>query len=138
MELPAPCSTAQAQHGQGHRGTAAGRGGGVGLPAAGVLGGHQLRKGQSPVGRGVGSWAHLLVQGNVVQPHTKLPSEEVGAMVTVLQEGPAQRGGRRWVEGVARAAQAQSWAGHSQALGTGIVVVQEAWREGLQSPHPGA
>lgn len=69
---------------------------------------------------------YLLVEGDVVQPHTHFPREEVGAMVTVLQEAPAQRGLRRGVEGVPGATQAQLGAGCKETLRAGIVVVKEA------------
>lgn len=81
--------------------------------------------------------AYLLVQRDVVQPHAHLPGEEVAAVVTVPQEAPAERRVGQRVEGVSRAAQAQSWAGCSQTLRAGIVVVQEAWAGRTQSPHPG-
>lgn len=110
MELPAPCERPPEHLGRVAEG-----------PQAGA--------------EGRGSPAYLLVQGDVVQPHTHLPSEEVGAVITVPQEAPAERRARRRVEGVSRAAQAQSRASCLQTLGTGIVVVQEAWAGRTQSPH---
>lgn len=79
---------------------------------------------------------YLLVECNVVQPHAHFPREEVGAVVTVPQEAPAQRGLRRRVEGVPGATQAQLRAGRTETLGAGVVVVEEAWREGPGSSHP--
>lgn len=74
------------------------------------------------------SQAHLFVQGDVVQPHPCLPSEEVGAIVAVLQHGPAV-GGVWWgVAGVSWTAEAQGPTGSPQTLRTGIIVVQEPWR----------
>lgn len=122
------------------------RGGAAGLQAAGGhsgvaacggpprrrwVGGGDGRKGGDP-------GLDLLVEGDVVEPHAHLPGEEVGAVVAVLQEAPAERGARQRVERVSGAAQAQSRAGGSQTLGAGVVVVQEAWAGGTPSPHPRA
>lgn len=109
MELPAPCGGSGPQHGWASASDSCCR-------AAGVLG------------------PYLLVEGDVVQPHAHLPGEEVGAMVTVLQEAPAQRGVWRRVKGVPGPAQAQGGAGHTETLGAGVVVVEEAWQEGQGSP----
>ena len=79
--------------------------------------------------------AHLPVEGDVVQPHARLPSEEVGTVVAVAQEAPAQRGSRWGVEGVAGASQPQGGAGGAQTLRAGIVVVQEAWAGGALRLH---
>lgn len=81
------------------------------------------------------SRAHLPVEGDVVQPHAHLPGEEVGTVVAVAQEAPAQRGSRWGVEGVARASQPQGRAGRAQTLRAGIVVVQEAWTGGALRLH---
>ena len=140
MELPAPCAEAppeQPPRPPRRGGGAAGsrRDSGVaacgGPPRGRWVGGGDGRKGGD---RGL----DLLVERDVVQPHAHLPGEEVGAVVAVPQEAPAERGARQRVEGVSGAAQAQSRAGGSQTLGAGVVVVQEAWAGGTQSPHPRA
>lgn len=86
-------------------------------------------------GRGAGGRLYLLVEGDVVQPHAQLPREEVGAVVAVTQEAPAQRRARPGAEGVRGAAQAQRRAGSPQTLGAGVVVVQEAWAGGNSGVH---
>lgn len=84
----------------------------------------------------MGGRLYLLVEGDVVQPHAQLPREEVGAVVTVPQEGPAERGAWPGVEGVPGAAQAQRRASSPQTLGAGVVVVQEAWVGGNSESTP--
>lgn len=108
-----------------------------GGPPRGLRRGAGRRWGGGGGGR-AGSPAYLLVQSDVVQPHAHLPGKEVAAVVTVPQEAPAERRAGRRVEGVSRAAQAQSRAGCSQTLGAGVVVVQEAWLGRTQSPYRGA
>lgn len=72
---------------------------------------------------------HLLMQGDEVQPNAGLPGEEVGAIVAVLQHGPAVRGVGGWMTGISRTPEPEERAGVSQTLRTGIVVVQEPWSE---------
>lgn len=112
MELPAPCGNQPQDHWAEDQGFLA--------------------------SRRAGAVLYLFVEGDVVQPHTRLPREEVGAVLTVPQEAPAERGSRPGVEGVPGAAKAQSGAGSPQTLGAGVIVVQEAWARGNLSPSPGA
>lgn len=86
--------------------------------------------------------AHLLVQGDVVDPHARFSGEEVGSIVAVLQQRPAVRRVGGGVARVARTPQPQQAAGGTQALRAGVVVIQEAWtRRGenqqLRSEPPG-
>lgn len=72
--------------------------------------------------------AHLLVQSDKVDADALFSSEEVGAVVAVLQQGPAVwRAGARTAR-VARTPKPEQAAGGAQALRAGVVVVQKAWR----------
>lgn len=68
---------------------------------------------------------HLFVQGDVVDPDARLSSEVIGAVVAVLQHGPAVRGVRGRMTRVSRTSKPQELAGSPQPLGTGIIVIQK-------------
>lgn len=87
--------------------------------------------------------AHLLVQGDVVDPDACFSGEEVGSVVAVLQQGPAVGRAGGGVAGVPRTPQPQQAAGSTQTLRAGVVVIQEAWTRGgenqqLRSEPPAA
>lgn len=65
------------------------------------------------------------MQGDVVDSDPRLSGEVVGAVVAVLQHGPAVRGVRRRMTGVSWTSKPQESAGSLQPLRTRIVVVQK-------------
>lgn len=65
----------------------------------------------------------LLVQGNVINPDSSLSSEVVGAVVAVLQHGPAVWGVWWGVTRVSWTPKPEETAGSTQTLRTGVIVV---------------
>lgn len=72
--------------------------------------------------------AHLLVQSDVVDADALFSSEEVGAVVAVLQHRPAVRRPGGGLTRVARAPKSEQAAGGTQTLRAGVVIIQKAWR----------
>lgn len=66
---------------------------------------------------------HLFVQGYIVQSDPSLSSEVVGAVVAMLQHGPAVRGVWRGVTRVSWTSKLQESTGSAQTLRTGVIVV---------------
>jgi len=66
---------------------------------------------------------NLFMQGDVIDPDPRLSSEVVGAIVAVLQHGPAVRGVWGRMTGVSWTPKPQEAAGSTQPLRTGIIVV---------------
>lgn len=63
------------------------------------------------------------MQGDEINPDPSLSSEVVGAVVAVLQHGPAVWRVRRGMTGVPGTPKPQETAGSTQTLRTGIIVV---------------
>lgn len=82
----------------------------------------QTRNHQAPAA------AHLLVQSDVVDADALFSSEEVGAVVAVLQHSPAVRRPGGGMTRVARAPKSEQAAGGTQTLRAGVVIIQKAWR----------